>query len=153
MLAPPQRPYIGPKWNLLAISKVLLYTNLLSSFYDIIWLLWDSISSFVLAFIAFILCCNDSLGPNVVIPYTAANIAVTINSPIMEIPPHMIVVWYVSFHINIKNTVYIYFELNCATVSIQLAFLFRSISLHLLLLGVSLSCIPQHGQNNPSLYK
>jgi hypothetical protein len=40
---------------------------------------------------ALILFCKDSLGPNVVIPYTAANPAVTINSPIIEIPPHMIV--------------------------------------------------------------
>ena len=141
--------HLAKKISVILYSKGADLISANSVYYDIIWLLWDSISSFVLAFIAFILCCNDSLGPNVVIPYTAANIAVTINSPIMEIPLHMIVIWYVSFHIDIKNTVYIYFELNCATVSIQLAFLFRSISLHFLLLGVSLSCILEHGQNSP----
>jgi hypothetical protein len=39
------------------------------------------------------------------------------------------------------------------SISYQLfPFLFLSISLHLLLHGVSLSCIPQHGQNMLSLY-
>jgi hypothetical protein len=37
-------------------------------------------------------------------------------------------------------------SINYQTNSMSLLFLFLSISLHSLLLGVSLSCIPQHGQ-------
>jgi hypothetical protein len=52
---------------------------------------------------------------------------------------------------DIATLAYIWgFQIEYTTVPLLLlAFLFLSISLHLLLLGINLSCIPQHGQNNP----
>ena len=62
-----------------------LYLKILSGCYEIVPKLsfWISRSSFY-------------FGPNIVIPYVAANPAVTIKRPIMkEIPPHMIVSQYI----------------------------------------------------------